>query len=185
MSVLRAARTLGQESGWKLSKMAMHKVLFVAQVLHYGRHQRPLFSERIEAWRLGPVVPALHCVTKHLGAQPVPDIFQEPVFGPASTEAKAIREAYALTRHLYPSQLVDFTHRPEGAWHLFFEANGPRKVITEAAILQEWRDMFAAPTEAHEWANLVADDIETGATRHLGYTDERAFRARLHPAVLQ
>jgi uncharacterized phage-associated protein len=40
--------------------MKLEKLVYYAQVWHLARHGVPLFTEEIQAWRQGPVVPALY-----------------------------------------------------------------------------------------------------------------------------
>ena len=40
-------------------EVQMHKLLYYSQAWHMVWNGRPLFSEPIEAWRMGPVVPSL------------------------------------------------------------------------------------------------------------------------------
>lgn len=41
-------------------KIKLQKLLYYSQVMHYAVYDTPLFSEKIEAWLHGPVVPAAY-----------------------------------------------------------------------------------------------------------------------------
>src|SRR5690606_34271187 len=120
MSVLVAARTLGELSAWQLTNLQIQKVLYIAQMLHLGRTGEPLFSDRFEAWELGPVVPRLYRALKGYRSNVVAGIDAPSVFAFGTSPAFAIDDAFVMTQHMSAGQLVTFTHRPGGAWDLNF-----------------------------------------------------------------
>ena len=61
-----------EDAGDLISNMKLQKLLYYAQGLHLAMTQRPLFSEAIEAWQHGPVVPDIYHAFKKYGAQPIP-----------------------------------------------------------------------------------------------------------------
>ena len=44
------------EAGDTISPLKLQKLIYYAQVWHYVNFQQPLFNDKIEAWRHGPVV---------------------------------------------------------------------------------------------------------------------------------
>lgn len=185
MSVLSAAKTLGEVSGWSLTKLAMQKTLYIAQMLHLGRTGVPAFPEAFQAWELGPVVRELHDQARVFRYQPVHDVFDVPPFGPGSSREKAVRDAYHLTRHMTAGQLVTYTHRPGGAWEASYREGRRDTVIPIEAILSEWK-MATQPSAADlAWANEMADEVEANPSKYLDSQDERAFRASLRGKHLQ
>lgn len=184
MSVLSAARTLGDVSGWTLSNLTIQKTLYIAQMLHLGRHQTPLFREHFEAWDYGPVVPALYRVAKRFGASPLTDVFTVAPFDAASDEAVTVRDAYEATRHMSPGQLVEYTHRTGGAWEAYYREGYRGTEIPIEAIFQEWKTATKPSSDALAWANEMADQLEESPGRYLDYSDERTFRDRVFEAHL-
>ena len=128
MSVFRAAKTLGHLSGWSQSNLALQKTLYIAQMIHLSRHDRPLFEEPFEAWDYGPAVHALHDVAKRFGRHPVQDVFPGEVFRGSSTEARAISEAWEIACSMTAGQLVTYTHRPGGAWEQVYQTQNGQRV---------------------------------------------------------
>ncbi|WP_018682443.1 Panacea domain-containing protein [Actinokineospora enzanensis] len=53
------------------SPMKLQKLLYYVQGWHLGRFGEPLFPDRIEAWRAGPVVPEVY--RRHEGSREVAD----------------------------------------------------------------------------------------------------------------
>lgn len=58
-TVFDVARYILNHCG-RMSAMKLQKLVYYAQAWHLVWEDRPLFSERIEAWANGPVVPALY-----------------------------------------------------------------------------------------------------------------------------
>jgi uncharacterized phage-associated protein len=90
---------------WKL-----HKLLYFCQGWSLAWTGRPLFRERIEAWRAGPVVPTVYRVQKHY-----------PLAPPGSADALVAADrqtAHEVVRFYgrYPTnRLIELTHR-EPPW---------------------------------------------------------------------
>lgn len=179
MSVLIAARTLGEESDWKLSPLEYQKILYVAQMIHLGREKRPLFEESFEAWDFGPVVPNLYHELKVFRSGFVTAVAAASTFAFGTSEAFAIDDAYTMTLHMSAGQLVTYTHRPGGAWEKFYSSGARGAVIPPSAILEEWRECSRPSPEALSWAEQMASEVEARPSRYLASEDERIFRARL------
>lgn len=179
MTVLQAARTLGEESGWTRTPLDYQKILYIAQMIHLDRESRPLFADAFEAWDYGPVVPALYHHLKTYRRNIVTAIAVSGSFAWGTSEAYAISDALCMTQHLKPGQLVNFTHRAGGAWESFYEPAGQNVVIPASAMLAEWRDFTRPSADAIGWAMRMADEVEATPGPYLDDADERAFRARL------
>ena len=179
MSVLRAARTLGRASGWTLSNLAMQKTLYIAQMIHLAGNGLPLFAEPFEAWDFGPAVHTLHRAAKRFGRSPVQDVFNAPELEASSTEAIAIKEAWEMARLMSPGQLINYTHRPGGAWEQVYQEEALRVVIPNELIRREWDPAARASDDAVSWAMEMAGQIEKSPSRYMDFEDERSFRTRV------
>jgi uncharacterized phage-associated protein len=60
-----------QDQGDPVSNMKLQKLLYYAQGQYLARHHEPLFTDPIEAWSHGPVVPSVYHEFKTLGADPI------------------------------------------------------------------------------------------------------------------
>jgi len=178
-SVLSAARTLGNASGWRQSNLETQKTLYIAHGIHLSANQRPLFAELFEAWDYGPVVPALYQVLKRFDRSPIQDVFDAPVYGDATTEAAAIREAWEIARFMSPGALVTYTHRPGGAWEAVYRPDCRGAVIPNLEIAREWEESLRASDETVDWAITMAATLEARTTRYLDFENERSFRDRV------
>lgn len=140
ISVLSAARHLGQRSGWTLSNLQLQKILYLAHMMHLGEKGAPLLTGGFEAWDYGPVNPELYSVAKIFGSSPVRDVFHgaTPV-KPDSDEAATLNDACDQLSSVPAGRLVAITHDKLGAWYRAY-APGLRGVpITQAEILKEYQ----------------------------------------------
>jgi uncharacterized phage-associated protein len=183
MSVFAAAGTLGELSQWRLTNLEMQKTLYVAQMIHLGRTHQPLFIESFEAWEYGPVVPALYHAVKDAGRNPIPP-FTEERLAHGTSECFALIDAFAMTRHLTPSQMVNYVHRPEGAWEQFYMPFGRSNAIPNDAILGEFETYMMPSDDAVAWAEEMADDVAHNPSTYLAPANERAFGSRVLSARL-
>jgi uncharacterized phage-associated protein len=58
---------LAREDGRALTPLQIIKLVYIAHGWMLALHQRPLITDRIEAWKYGPVIPSLYHDLKHYG----------------------------------------------------------------------------------------------------------------------
>lgn len=61
----------GREHGEPISNLKLQKLLYYAQAWHLALYDRPLFTERLEAWVHGPAVPPVYGAFKEWGWKPI------------------------------------------------------------------------------------------------------------------
>ena len=133
-----ASKTACEESGWRLSNLELQKILYLAHMKFMGENDgRPMISSDFEAWKLGPVIPELYHRLKSFGSRSIPDLFlvDRNMRLPEHRVVQSVVRDFADSS---PGQLVELTHRQNGAWSRYYE---PREniVIPDAAILREFR----------------------------------------------
>ena len=62
----------------ELSNLKLQKLLYYAQGHYLSEHHRPLFSDGIEAWSHGPVVPAVYHDYKTFGGASIELPYEDP-----------------------------------------------------------------------------------------------------------
>lgn len=60
------------EEGEVVTHLKLQKLVYYAQGFHLAFFNEPLFQERIEAWRHGPVAPDLYAMMRGYGSGPIP-----------------------------------------------------------------------------------------------------------------
>lgn len=114
-------------TAWKLQKL-----VYYSQAWSLVRDERPLFSDRIEAWANGPVCPTLY--DRHRGRFMVAEIDGDPN-GLDTTAKEAVDAVLAYYGDKHPQWLSDLTHA-EAPWR---DARGalPPGALCHAKITRE------------------------------------------------
>ena len=109
-----------------VSNLQLQKILYYIQKDFLSRGE-PAFSDDIEAWKFGPVVPNVYYHFCGSGAMPISISFENISIAPKDAEyIDAIIEA---KRNMNPWELVDETHKENGAWHQIYYNEGESSVI--------------------------------------------------------
>ena len=115
-----------------VSNLQLQKILYYIQK-EFLLHDRIAFSDEIEAWQFGPVVPNVYYKFCGFGAMPITNDFED--ISIKVTDRPTIDGIVEDKRLLDPWDLVADTHKPDGAWAQTYR-NGmgnhdiiPRKLI--------------------------------------------------------
>lgn len=121
-----------QNEGDGLTNLKLQKLVYYAQGFHLAIFDAPLFSENIEAWTHGPVVPDLYQSNKQYGRNSVP-LVEDFTFDVLSKdEFDLIEEVYRVFGQFSAWQLRDMTHE-ESPWvnHEQYAEEIPQAELTE------------------------------------------------------
>lgn len=104
------------------------KLVYIAHGWNLAINNRPLITDRIEAWRYGPVVPPLYHDLKKWGNTPVEELLPAPVsaLGNLSSDERALLdEVLNAYGHLSGMQLSNLTHAFGTPWYeVYFDEGG-------------------------------------------------------------
>ena len=94
-----------------ITNLKLQKLLYYAQGFHLALFGKPLFSERIEAWQYGPVVPEIYRFYKQYGSNslPQPDNFNIDEYDEETQEL--LNEVYEVYGQYTAPTLMRFTHQ--------------------------------------------------------------------------
>ena len=142
----QGAKTLCHLTGWRLTNLELHKILYLCHVMYLGRNDEPLFGEHFEAWAYGPVLPLLYNKVRCFGAGRIIDIFGVPIL---DVENKDEKKAYGIIKEFgvylsdfSPRDLVNLTHRPKCAWYKNYKRWHRGIIIPTADIKQEYDNLY-------------------------------------------
>lgn len=138
ISVLSAAKFIGELSGWSKTNLELQKIIYIAHMFHLGKHKLPLVYGNFEAWNLGPVHPDLYHKAKVFGDKPVQDIFNTEKLFQDGMEAITLKETFDEVSDFTGSRLVAITHWEDGAWAKNYEPGNHGIVITNEEIIEEY-----------------------------------------------
>ena len=137
IDALAAGKRLGEHSNWKLSNLAMQKLLYIAHMYHLGLYDEPLVFGAFEAWDYGPVHPSLYHEVKMFGAAPVHDVFDSVPGVEEGTESQLL-DAAGDQLSKSTARLVAITHWKKGAWALYYRPGIKGISIPNEAIIEEY-----------------------------------------------
>ena len=137
MNVHEAAKYICNFPDLYVDNLKLQKLLFYSQAVSLVLSGEPLFSEKIEAWDYGPVVPVIYKKYKTYDAQ-IPK-------SPSKTNAKPdelnwIDLALSYYGEMTGPQLITLTHS-EKPWKDAY-SQGRNTEITKAAIKDFYSTIF-------------------------------------------
>jgi uncharacterized phage-associated protein len=135
------AKFICEESGWRVSNLALQKLAYLAQVDHFARFGLPLVDTTFEAWDLGPVSPDLYHKVKIFGSRPVRDVFYNARnFREDDERRRTLKRICKKYLGKRPGELVEISHWDFGAWAKKYEPNFRGIAITDDDIKYEIRN---------------------------------------------
>ena len=119
-----------------ISNLQLQKILYYIQKDYLKRNEKA-FSDDIEAWQFGPVVPNVYYYYCGYGAMPI--TFSCEDYEEIDEKNKnIINKIVEEKRKLDPWVMVDETHKKDGAWDKTYkEGKGNHNVISTDLIKEE------------------------------------------------
>lgn len=115
------------DDGHPISNLQLQKILYYIQKDFLSRDDIA-FSDDIEAWQFGPVVPNVYYYYCGYGAMPIS--FAHERFDIESKDEPTVDIIVESKRILDPWVLVEETHKANGAWDQIYQKGlGNHKVI--------------------------------------------------------
>lgn len=125
------------KEGKTLSIMTLLKLVYVAHGWHLEVFKTPLFKNRIEAWKLGPVIPDVYNAFRPQGVDITAGVpFSETRF--ETEDESLLCEIYNIYGHMDGFQLSNLTHEPNGPWDIATKQRGHFAVISDELIQQHY-----------------------------------------------
>lgn len=106
-----------------MTHLRLQKLLYFAQGWHLARHGTPLFSDPIEAWQYGPVVPDVYQQYRKFGRQGIVLVnsTSDTVFTPS--EYDLLLDVAREYDRYSTSELVDISHAADAPWSHTAQSN--------------------------------------------------------------
>ena len=114
--------------GEPMTAMRLHKLLYYCQGWHLAWYGRPLFADRIEAWKYGPVVPAVYEQPWGKGRDPLPDAGDPDGMSAAARES--VEQVWSHYRQFSACGLRDKTHA-ESPWSTHYAPDDQSRCSAE------------------------------------------------------
>lgn len=127
-AILKAAKRQGKH----VDPLKLIKLTYICQGWSLALREKPLFSESVEAWRYGPVIPSLYAKVSKYGREAIND--QLPLgmwFSGAKelsdTDQEFVDKVVEKYGHLHGVALSNLTHQPGTPWANLYK---PDKNVT-------------------------------------------------------
>lgn len=112
-----------------ITNLQVQKILYFLQKEYLQNENKPLFSDNIQAWQFGPVVPEVYYKYCALGAMPITRRYNNEV-AIDFDDLEKINPIIIEKRAKYPWDLVKETHKSGGAWETVYnQGKGNQNVI--------------------------------------------------------
>jgi uncharacterized phage-associated protein len=126
-----------------MTHLVLHRILYVAQMLHLGSEGTRLIDACFQAWDFGPILPEPYRKLRIFGVRPIRDVFcsAHPING--ASEAAALAEVSDHLMGVDPAKLVAITRRKGGAWARNYVPGLNGLVIPDVQIAEEYHARLA------------------------------------------
>ncbi|HWK65413.1 MAG TPA: type II toxin-antitoxin system antitoxin SocA domain-containing protein [Rhizobiaceae bacterium] len=131
--VQRAAR-----DGRHLSIMALLKLAYIAHGWHLEMRNAPLFPNKIEAWKYGPVIPDVYNAFRGQGID-IRQTSSRYTSDVTPLDADLLEQIYGSYGKLSAQRLSDLTHEPGGPWDIATKQWGWFAPIPNEIILPHYQ----------------------------------------------
>ena len=120
-----------------ITNLKLQKVLYFAQAYYLSKIGKPLFSDNIEAWEYGPVIPEVYRKYKSHASNPI--IYEEDKSSLSDADKENLKKIWGTFGGYSASRLVDISHA-HTPWK---EANkSSDKVISHKAIKEYYAPLL-------------------------------------------
>ena len=122
------------DDGHPISNLQLQKILFYIQkefLIKGGL----AFSDDIEAWQFGPVVPNVYYHYCGYGAMPI--TVAKDSIRISENDAKVINPIVEVKRVLDPWDMVAETHKPDGAWAKVYDGGKGNHQVIPPELIKE------------------------------------------------
>lgn len=139
------------DGGDKMTNLRLQKLLYFSQGWHLARYGKPLFMDEIEAWKLGPVVPAAYRHFKKYGNNCIETTEDFDQARLTEQEMELLTDVYAGYADYSTSRLVDMTHERGTPWARVHNPEKQQNVITSDMM----REFFASEKKLPDIDDLL------------------------------
>jgi uncharacterized phage-associated protein len=122
------------QDGKPISIMSLLKLTYIAHGWNLEMRNAPLFENRVEAWRYGPVIPDVYHAFRSQGINPTKPVeaFASPT---EAADVDFLDQIYNIYGSLPAFRLSELTHVPGGPWETASKLGGSYAEIPNDMIL--------------------------------------------------
>ena len=129
-----------------VTPMQLIKLTYIANGFMLGQNGRPLFDEKVEAWRYGPVISSVYQAVRKFGGNKIEDL-NEITDGEFTNDEKSVMDLVAKKYGKYDGvTLSAATHMPETPWSITWERSKANAVISDDLIENFYKGILSKPS---------------------------------------
>lgn len=140
---LSAAACMCRAADWQINPLDLQRVLYLAELVHVGRHGVSMLTEPFEAGLYGPTIASVFRKCRVFGARRVKNIFRSVPHIDNRVTLDHCLEATASLAGLSSGKLVSEVQGRDSAWLQYYVPRR-RRVIPVAAIQAHYERRFGA-----------------------------------------
>lgn len=137
-----------------ITNLKLNKLCYYAQGWSLVKLGKPLFSDEIQAWDYGPVIPDVYHTFKVCGKNPIAEpseSFDESRL--SSEEISLLIDVYTSYGKYTPGELITMTHKRGGPWDRVYKEHG-----NEPISLKLIGEYFSANNELQAFVPHITDE---------------------------
>ncbi len=136
LSVADEILKIAKKQGTHLTPMQLVKLVYIAHGWSLALRDSGLFTDPIEAWKYGPVIPSLYQATKKFGRNVIPfDLIDEDSPSGCNDDVQSfLQSVFKEYGHLSGIQLSRLTHMDGTPWENVYQPGTPHIKITDELI---------------------------------------------------
>lgn len=127
-----------------LTPMQVLKLVYIAHGYSLGSRGIPLISNRVEAWKFGPVIPTLYHSIKHWRDKPVGKIVVTGLEDFRDGDRDFVSTIYDAYEAYDGVSLSNLTHQTGTPWYEVYEAGRSKIPISDDLIQHHYSRLLAA-----------------------------------------
>jgi uncharacterized phage-associated protein len=136
-----------EDDGQGIDPMKLLKLTYIAHGYNLGFFEKPLFSNQVQAWKYGSVIPDLYHVIKRFGEgyvnKEIVDLYKEKEV--KDDQKKLLDFVWNAYKPYSGLDLSDLTHQKGTPWDLTPKAQN--SVINEEVIKKYYKSLIAEKRE--------------------------------------
>ncbi len=131
---------LAKKNNTPMTPLKLMKLVYIAHGWSLGVRDVDLFTDKIEAWKFGPVIPALYHATKKFGRSIIPlDLVTDAPSGLTEDEKKFVEDVYSKYGSLTGVSLSNLTHQSGTPWDTVYVEGVFNIEIPDSLIKQHYK----------------------------------------------
>jgi uncharacterized phage-associated protein len=134
---------LANQCGRNLTPMQLLKLAFLCHGWMLGLYGRPLISDRIEAWKYGPVIPKLYHAVKQFRGSPITVTLSAPQQELSAEADNIVEQVFDIYGSWTGPQLSHLTHEDGSPWAQTYDEDRLGVVIPDRVIRRFYEQQAA------------------------------------------